>query len=181
MFLLLGFAFFPQLNAQVKSVKYELKHNQQTGLFDCYLLIDEGNAISKRERLQFFSQISLVVPTNSIVKVEKTYMPLQNNQEYKGTTPIEWDLQKPLRAPSASPKMDFYSLVPVLSPSAFYNDIKQGDKILLFSVNVKTDKLDDVRLYNTAIDPDATAIGMKGRDFTNGFCIGGAQNYYTGR
>ncbi len=168
-------------HAQVKAVNYELQYNASTGMHDCYIIIKKGNAVTMRDRVQFNSQIAVLVPTGSSLEVSKTFMPLEDNQQYKGLKPIEWKVQKPLTGPSAAPKTDFYSITPNLFPSAFYNDLKEGDKIKLFSIKVGTENYAGVRLYNKAIDPDANAIGMKGRDFNNSFSIGGPEEDYVGK
>jgi hypothetical protein len=167
--------------AQVKAINYELKYNAATGLHDCYIIIKKGHAVTMRDRVQFNSQIAVLVPTGSPVEMEKTYMPLEDNQQYTGLNPIQWKVEKPLMGPSSSPKYDFYSITPNLFPSAFYNDLAEGDRIKLFSLKVSCENSAAVRLYNKATDPDATALGMKGRDFNNSFSIGGPEEDYVGK
>jgi hypothetical protein len=167
--------------AQIQAVNYELKYNSTTGLHDCYIIIKKGSAVTMRERVQFNSQISVLVPTGSELEVAQTYMPLEDNQQYGGVNPIKWKVEKPLITPAASPRLDFYSITPNLFPSAFYNDLKEGDRVKLFSLKIGTENISGVRLFNKAVDPDATALGMKGRDFNNSFSIGGPEEDYVGK
>ena len=81
-------------------------------------------------------------------------------------------------APVPSPKNDFYAIRPVLFPSSFYNDVNQGDKIKLFTLNITSDNIKGVRLFNNGVDPGPEVTGMLGRDFNNGFCMGGPAQLY---
>ncbi len=177
----ISLAALAAVQAQIKAVNYELKYNAATDLHDCYIIIKKGQAVTMRERVQFNSQIAVLVPAGSQVEMEQTYMPLEDNQLYEGVKPIQWKVEKPLSSPIASPKHDFYSITPNLFPSAFYNDLKEGDRVKLFSFKVGSDNKAAVRLFNKAIDPDATALGMKGRDFNNSFSIGGPEEDYVGK
>jgi hypothetical protein len=69
-----------------------------------------------------------------------------------------------------------------LAPTAFYNDIKAGDEIKLFSLKVNpiVDCAEGVRLYDNQEDPNSGAAGMMGADFSNGFTIGGVEQKYAG-
>ena len=44
---------FQTVNAQINAVQYQLRFNETTNLFDCYLLIKDGNAYNENERIQF--------------------------------------------------------------------------------------------------------------------------------
>ena len=56
------FMIFQSATAQIKGVSYQLKFNEKTNLFDCFLVIKKGQAISPVERIQFNAQITLMVP-----------------------------------------------------------------------------------------------------------------------
>ncbi|HRD06849.1 MAG: hypothetical protein U0V54_08245 [Saprospiraceae bacterium] len=179
LFLLMFLGFGLQsIFAQVTAASYELVYNEKEKQFDVYLVVLEGSAQTTRHRVQFNSQISLVVPTGTTLEIVKNHNPFQDNQQYKGTVPLIWELVKPLIAPSPSPKSDFYAVRPVLFPSSFYNDVSQGDKIKLFTFKAVTDMPEEVRLYNNGVDPGPEVNGMLGRDFNNGFCMGGPAQLY---
>lgn len=165
------------LQAQITSVEYKIKHNEKTKEFDVYLVVLEGMTSSTKHRIQFNSQISFLVPTGSATTISQLYMPLQDNQELKGTLPMEWDMVKPLTAPTAMPEYDFYAVRPTLIPTSLYNQIKAGDEIKLFSFTCQTHKTESVRLFKNGIDPTSTNE-MLGRDFFNSFCIGGITDVY---
>ena len=170
------------LTGQVTAVKYFINHNDQTGLYDCHVIITEGNAKIISERTQFNAQYSIVVPTGSMVKIAHKYMPLQDHQNYTGKIPCEWRIASVIKSPEAMPEKDMYGIVPTLGPSAQYNDLKAGDTIKLFSIDVDPLPLkrNDVRLFENNSDPTSSALGMRGANFANGFTIGGVLQRYTG-
>ncbi|MBK9736425.1 MAG: T9SS type A sorting domain-containing protein [Saprospiraceae bacterium] len=180
--LLIVMLFSNSVNSQISGVNYQVKFNEQTNLFDCYLIIKEGSAKSMRERVQFNAQYTMVVPAGSTVEMAKSYMPLQNNQNYSGDTPLTWTVANSSLGPDADQFNDYVSIIPTLSPAAFYNDLKKGDAVKLFSLNILpiTDCGDNIKLFENGLDPDSQARGMMGGDFSNGFTVGGIQQKYRG-
>lgn len=170
------------VKGQVESVDYLLKYNCETNQYDVSIMILEGSASSIPERVQLNSQISIVVPTGEAIVITNKYMPLQSNQNYTGTAPLDWTMSNPIFAPASQPENDFYSIFPKLSPASFYNDLEAGDIIKLFSFTAgDSGQYDEnVRFYKNGIDPDDSAEGMSGGDFSNGFTIGSTENIYNG-
>lgn len=168
--------------SQVQSVDYSLRYNSETCLFDCYLIVNEGKTKSTVSRAQFNSQVTIVVPVTSSVYVEESYMPLRDNQEFRSNEPVAWEITNELEKPSDLSNSRLVSISPVLAPTAFYNQIKQGDEIKLFSIKVNpiVDCAKDVRLFDNQKDPNSGAEGMMGADFNNGFTIGGVEQKYAG-
>ena len=168
--------------AQVTAVQFALVHNPLTKLFDCFLYIEEGNASTMKERVQFNAQISLIVPTSSDVVIEKTYMPLIDNQTFKGNQPIKWTITSKLVSPQIAPGIDLYGITPSLAPAGFYNRLLEGEVVKLFSLNVTGDNLDKskVRIFDNEMDPKSYELGMQNGDFSNGFTIGGYYQTYKG-
>jgi len=167
---------------QVQSVDYLMKYNCETNQYDVSLKILEGSATTIPHRAQFNAQISIVVPTGEGIVITNKYMPLQSNQMYDGSAPLDWGLGNPIYSPSSQPESDFYSIVPKLSPASFYNDLQEGEQVMLFSfIAGTTGQYDDrVRFFDNGVDPDDSAAGMNGGDFSNGFSIGGATQLYHG-
>jgi len=167
---------------QIQSVDYSLRYNSETCLFDCYLIINEGKTKSTVSRAQFNSQISIVVPATSNVFVEESYMPLRDNQSYRSSEPVSWEITNELERPADLENSRLVSISPVLAPTAFYNDIKAEDEIKLFSLKVNpiANCADGVRLFDNQKDPKSVANGMMGADFSNGFTVGGVQQKYSG-
>lgn len=163
--------------SQVTAADYKIVMNNSTNEYDLYLRILEGGTKNTKQRIQFNSQIAIVVPTGNKVEITKNYMPIQDNQEYKGTLPMEWEMMKALVAPPAMPKNDFYAFRPTLIPTALYNDLKPGDEVKLFSFKCPAMKKDEVRLFKNGEDP-SSHTGMYGRDFFNSFCLGSVTNIY---
>jgi hypothetical protein len=178
-FLALIFSFCISINgyAQITSVDYKIMYNESSNQFDVYLRVLEGKTTSTKHRIQFNSQISIIVPTGAMTEITKHYMPLQDNQQLTGTTPMEWDMIKPLISPPAMPKYDVYAVRPTLMPTALYNEMKAGDEIKLFSFKCETNTPSEVRLFKNGEDPSSTPE-MFGRDFFNAFCIGSIEDVY---
>ena len=69
LFFLLCFGFgYPALKAQVMAASYELVYDEKEKHFDVYLVVLEGSASTTRHRVQFNSQVSLIVPTGAVVE-----------------------------------------------------------------------------------------------------------------
>lgn len=166
--------------AQIKSINYDLEYNPSTSLYDVYLIVDEGNAKKKFDRLQFSTQVSLVAKAGTTVSVEKTYMPLIDNANYDSAKPANWEVEAYLDAPEVSPEKAYVSVIPTGIHAYFYNDVNEGDRVKLFSVSVSPmlNCGEDLRLFANDSDPSSLEKGMKGADFKNVLYVGGlAQSY----
>jgi hypothetical protein len=173
---------FHTLSSQVREVNYKLKFNDKTNLFDCYLVIKKGNAQSPAERIQFNSQYTLVVPSGKKVKLAQNHMPLQNNRRYESKTPVLWSVTNMAISPEADTNHDYISIVPALAPTAYYNDLKEGDEVKLFSLSI-TPVINcgaDVKIFQNGVDLHSGARGMGGGDYSNGFTMGGINQKYGG-
>jgi hypothetical protein len=177
-FSLFSFYTFINVNAQIEKVALGLKFNTSTKLFDCYLKAERGQAIEARQRIQFNSQISIVTPAGSALRIEELYMPLEDNKDYNGTKPMEWKVSN---SASGLEDSDIFSIVPSIAPSSFYNNILEGEEVKLFSVSISPLPVcgQGVRLFENGVDPASNARNMSGGDFSNGFTIGGAEQKYT--
>ncbi len=168
--------------AQINNVSYRLSFNPQTNLYDCYLQVNEGLAIHAKDRVQLNAQLTILVPTGSKIEIVQNHMPLQNNQDFSGSLPMEWNKSNVVRKPASDPFYDYVSIVPQLSPASFYNELTTGDQVKLFTCKIShVDNCgDDIRLYDNQKGLPSTAIGMKGGDFSNGFTVGGIKQKYSG-
>lgn len=174
--------FLPLLSsAQIKNVSYRLDFDPSTNLYDCYLHVNEGKTSKLMDRVQLNAQLTFLIPTGASVEVAKNYMPLQDNQKFDGTKPMHWTKANVITKPASDPFHDYVSVVPQLSPTSFYNELKAGDKIKLFSLKINhVDHCgDDIKLFDNKNDLLSTEIGMNGADFRNGFTIGGIQQKYS--
>ncbi len=169
-------------SAQVDKVKYHLRYNEAVCLWEMCLVIEEGAATAPIHRAQFNSQISIVVPTGSIFTIEKSFMPLQANQNYTGTKPLTWFVNNFLSSPQSQPQSDFIGIAPVLNPTSFFNNIKAKDTIMLFRASISglSKCSEGVRIYENGKDPDSSAPGMNGGDFSNGYTMGSLDQKYSG-
>jgi hypothetical protein len=171
-----------QLDAQVTGVQYAIIYNSNTNLFDCFLFILDGEASTVQQRVQFNTQYSVIVPNGAKVNVERTIMPLVDNQKFEGTQPIAWAISSKLTSPSISPDIDIYGITPNLAPTGFYDKLSKGDLIKLFSLKFKAENIDlnKARIFNNDNDPKSYELGMGNGDFSNGFTIGGYHQIYKG-
>lgn len=159
---------------QLESVDLLMKYNCETDEYDVSMIVVEGSAMSIPERAQFNAQISLVVPTGENVVITERYMPIQNNQAYDGTEPMDWGIGNPTYSPAAMPQSDFYAVLPKLAPASFYNDLVEGDVVPLFSFTAGDSGQydEEVRFYINGVDPDDEAPGMNGADYSIGMTVG---------
>ncbi|MGB4841252.1 MAG: hypothetical protein WBP08_19750, partial [Saprospiraceae bacterium] len=154
--LIMACSFFVQTGlTQVTDVKYQIRYNTSNCRYDCYLIIVAGSATTSQQRAQFNAQYSVVVPAGSSISVAQNFMPLQNNQNYTGTTPLRWILSSSVLAPGAEPQSDFYGITPTLSPASFYNNLVAGDTIRLFSLAISPvpNCGSGIRIFRNDIDP----------------------------
>jgi hypothetical protein len=90
--LLCSYLSITQLHAQVTGVRYQLKYDTTTCLYNVNLIIASGSATSVAHRTMFNAQISFVVPNG------QTLWKLLNDlchfkvtiRAYSGTLPLEW-------------------------------------------------------------------------------------------
>lgn len=179
LFTMLGIVLLCQnLSAQINEVQYQLKFNESTNLFDCYLLITDGNATQANEKIQFNSQYTILAPANSSVQLVKSYMPLVD----KGSKAQPWSIANVSSRPAADRLHDYISVVPALTPTGFYNDLNAGDEVKLFSINILpvTNCGADVTLFENGVSPNSSAKGFRGGDFSNGFTVGTVNQIYKG-
>lgn len=178
------FFFFNTLSygQTIQSLDYLLKYDSTTCWYDFHIIILDGYAEGIGQRTQFNSQITIVIPTGTSISFADKYMPLQNNQGYNGTLPMDWNFGPTVSDPPSSPGNDFVSITPTLSPTSQYNNVYAGDTIKLFSVSVigDTNCGEGVRLYENGVDPTSSDSGMDGADFSNGFTVGGFSQLYNG-
>lgn len=168
------------VDAQITELKYLLQYNCESNHYDVKIKIMDGSANSVLERVQFNSQLTILVPTGMSFEIVDRYQPIQNNQTYQGTLPNEWSTFSPVFSPEGHDKYDFYSIAPKLAPASFFNNIEEGEEVTLFSFTVDGEAEYDerIRFFDNAID---TKLSMfEGADLRNGYSVGGATNRYNG-
>ncbi len=168
------------LDAQITELKYLLKYNCETNHYDVNIKIMDGSANSVLERVQFNSQITILVPTGMNFEIVERYQPIQNNQTYQGTEPNEWSAFSPVYSPEGHDKYDFYSIAPKLAPASFFNNIEEEEEVKLFSFAVDGEAEYDerIRFFENGIDSKLSMF--EGADLRNGYSVGGATNRYNG-
>ena len=172
--------FVNDAKSQVDSIDYQIRYNDQDCLWDFYIIIEQGNATTVPTRAQFNAQYTFVVPHGTSVGNPIGNMPLQNNQAYAGTQPTEWSYGAPAIDPPSFPGFDFYPVAPKLAPASFFNDLFEGDTVKIFSVNMSIIPScgEDVRIFNNDTDPNSSADGFGGGNFSNGYTLGSPTQLY---
>ena len=175
-----GLFLTQHVQAQVTSVNYQLKYDADSCRYDAYIIINAGSASTVARRTQTNAQYTIVVPTGTSISIARNYMPLQGNQTYTGTVPNPWLITTSAIAPGAAPEYDFHSITPSLSISSQYNNLNSGDTVKIFSLNIGRINAcgDSIRIFQNGVDPNSSAPGMGGGDFSNGFTIGGPSQRY---
>lgn len=170
------------LQAKVSSVKFMLKHKAADKSVGIYLIVHEGEAKTAKDRIQFNAQISLVVPKGLEPNRIESFMPLNGNKDYKGKEAIRWEIESKVKGPGVTPDLDYYSIVPVLQPTSFYNNLNAGDTVHLFNVYFEGSDVCfyNIRLFDNVNDPNPKSPGMAGSQFVNTFTIGGLEKVYIG-
>lgn len=163
---------------QVERVNLDLQYNEKTGLFDCYLKIEKGQTINQRDRIQCNAQISFTVRTGLEVSVAKTYFPLNDNRNYDGKDALIWYISDKIISPPAMPGYDVFNVLPMLSPTSRYHDLKEGDEVLLFSLLVENQQNSEVALFKNENYTNENEAGFYGGDFRIGFTIGDIKQKY---
>ncbi len=168
--------------AQVEKVSYSIEYNVETCLFDCYMNIEEGSTSRDGDRIQFGAQYTVVAPKNSFVQIAENYMPLIGNRNNNGNTPTKWNINSLVEGPVSNPNDAYFSISPAQAPTSYYNNLKEGDKVRLFSVKISpmVDCASGVRIFDNSKGPKSYVPGMRGGDFSNGFTMGGRKQKYSG-
>jgi hypothetical protein len=184
----------PKSYAQVTAVKYQMRYNTTTCKYDFYVIVAAGSTPAPLnvntnflQRVQGNSQVSFVVPTGTSVSFPSVlndafHYPFASNQSGTSTTPMKWQISTTVAAPAITPTLDYISITPVLSPSAHWNQQNTGDTIRIFSLDISPIPpcFNGIRLFDNGIDPNSSANGFEGADFSQGFSVGGATQDYVG-
>jgi hypothetical protein len=174
LFLLNFYVSFSQ--NQVTGVSYYMVYDTSECRYDCSIIVTEGSATFAPYRTQFNSQYTIVVPTGTVVDIEETYLPIQNNQNYSGTTPADWSIgASAFNANGLG--IDYHPISPNLNISAQYYDISENDTLKIFSFSVDGNFAcgTEVRFFENGVDQNAN-----GGDYSCGFTIGGPWEDFTG-
>lgn len=186
--------FSTQLFSQVTGVNYQIRYDTAECRYDAYVIVNSGSANIPAFRIQANAQFSVVVRPGDVVSVVESHNP----QALNGTGPAQWTVQNALTAaafnsnPSNAPNMidmDYYGMVPSLSPTAAYTSMTAGDTIKIFSFTVTPTEecTQNVRMWENwnENDPndmsgDPSSNFLNGPNFNNGFTVGLPTQRYEG-
>ena len=166
--------------SQLKDVSFQLKYEKSSNVFECYLIVNDGDAYSKKNRIQYNSQITIVTPPETELKIVESFSPLQDNAMLNGTKSTKWTIGNEVKNSSSLSEYNLHSIIPSLSPTAYYNQLDKGSSVKLFSfsVNPMPECGEGVRLYDNNKD-ESSANFYKGGDFSNSIFVGGLQKINT--
>lgn len=162
-------------NAQIKDVSFQLQYDKDKSVFNCYLIVNKGDAYSKKNRIQYNSQLTIVTPKNSVLKMVESFSPLQDNAYLNGVKPLKWFVGNELKNISTINQSNIFSIIPTVSPTAYYNNLDQNSVVKLFSFSVSPmpECAQGVRLFDNNSDNGISTDEAKGGDFSNTISIGG--------
>ncbi len=163
------------LQAQVDGVDFLIEYNDSISLYDCKIVIQEGNAFSLMDRAQSNSTFTIVVPAGRVLTVQKSYEPKAYSAPL---TPIEWAIHNSMDGPPITPELKYVSITPGIGQLYVYNNLYEGDTITIFSVYSDVEPCENrVRLFENGSDP--TSVDMPDLiDYTNGFTFGNLDLVY---
>ena len=180
--LFIGLFVADKAAAQVNGVNFVMKYNTDSCWYDCFIVINNGNAVGgSPNAIQFNSQYSIVTLAGDSIEIARNYNPKLNP-----TTPSPWVISSKIKSPSAQPENDFWSIVPTLggsTPPNYLDGLSPGDTVKLFSIRkigLTTLCGADIRIFENGVDPNSLAPGMEFSDFSNGFTIGSGNQLYEG-
>ncbi|MFT4532972.1 MAG: putative repeat protein (TIGR01451 family) [Saprospiraceae bacterium] len=164
--------------SQITGVKYMVELDDDTGYYECKLIITEGSATDYIDLIQLNSQFTIVIPIGKEIWHDENFNPLINNETQTSTDPAEWILIKYKYSPSEQPGSSYYTFSPNVDiETSSYNNLNPGDVITLFRVGGSSFNCNlDVRPIDNNLD--ATLIGAD--DYSNGFSIGATDQVYIG-
>jgi len=167
--LIVGIIF--KMDAQIEGLKYLIEYNESTNLYDCKIVIIDGEATTYPQRIQSNSLYTIVVPTGTTLTIDSLYNPTESNQFYMGTIPCLWDFGPKEISPPITPMLDYHSVYANLSPPSAFNDLHTGDTITLFSVFADIDPCEnEIRPFDNATDPSSIEM-PSGGDYSNGYTL----------
>ena len=177
------FSQFSYAQDKIEKVDFLLEYNLNDDIYHLSIIVKEGQAMGVAPRAIFNTQISIVTPSESNLIITEEVNPIRGNQNYEGTEPTQWSVSDYVHAPAADPDINIFSIVPILTPASFFNNVFEGDTILLFKFEVED--LDEgceqmVFNYDETIHPGPNDSGMNGADYSNNMSIGGSAPVYNG-
>jgi len=165
------------MQSQVTETKFMIEYDDASGNYNCNLVIVEGSATTIVQRIQFNTQFSILVPTGTNFNFVESINPIQNNANFMGIEPIEWEMNYSAIAPNEQPENDYYAFSPNIGGvTSHYNELFPGDIVTLFRVSADVACHLDIRPVDNVLDE--TSVNSK--DYSNGITIGSSDQLYFG-
>jgi hypothetical protein len=190
--------------AQVSSVRYGIKYNTTTCLYDVYMKVMSGSALTGTLQQASTAQLTIVVPTGTAIGTKNAGATKIRTQSIFSNEPKDGQIETNGSATRFDPTAwtnanaainrtnltgyDAYSFVPTVS-NAFYPPMNTGDTVVLFSINIAAPACGaGVRLWNNNVIQglavstgltDPTSANFGSDDYNNGMGIGSSNQIYT--
>ena len=162
---------------QIKEIDLLCDYEEQDAVYHVSIVIAEGSAETPAHRIQFNCQLAFVMDTSIFLSLSQRYTPLLNNVAMTSNTPMNWILKQRIDRPVQDPEHNYITVEPTLNPTAFYNNLFEGDTVRLFTLSVDKGKVcaGSVRFADPALDPPR----VNGVSVQQGFTIGGTEQLYS--
>ena len=154
-------------NTVLDDVKYKIEFDETTCLYNCFLVAENGNALSQTERLKLASTYSIAIPKDvNIVSIQSV-----------APSTMSWEIGDSIIMPVSNPLMNFYQVVTDVTPMEFYDPIYQGDEVLLFTIELDANVYGECGFRNfvNGQDPQGNMFSID-----NDFNIGGQIDIFSG-
>ena len=151
----------------ISQVRYEVRYNASTCLYEAHAHVVSGALVSPTYTIPFPSQFSVVVPA----AISDVAFSVVASVSPPG---VSWGQANSIFAPAADPAHDFhsFSMQGGGAPNA-YTVFNVGTDILLFTFSVPHVTCEDgIRCFDNNTDPNSSASGMGGINFTQSFKTG---------
>ncbi len=148
---LLAMLFAGNMTSQVRGISYALSFGASTLSYDCFIIIYKGETLSKKQGIQFNSQVSIVVPTGSNLEVSKLFMPFNDNINHKNRNSIE-----------------------LLVTDVVFS-LSEDSRLFSRSTISNENEISDIGLYENEVDKE-----IVDKEFSNGFSLGNSNQIFKG-
>jgi len=176
--LILLFCFFTisSANSQVSAVKYMIEKDEETGHFNCNLIVTEGNATEYSHLSDVNLLFSIIIPAGTEYSTFVAFNPKQDDNGTASLCTCWWPIAND-KAPIENPDYDYLALEISCQTDCYFNHLNIGDTIKLISIDFETECPGDIRPFdiNTDINPIST-----GFDYNQSFTLNNSIELYEG-
>jgi hypothetical protein len=162
------------VSGQVSQVQYDIVYNPASGLYEAHAYV-VGASLDFPSTIPFPSKFSVVVPSaisNQPFAVVQSVNP----------PGLQWSQNNSIYAPAAATDVDFHAFTMAGGGGGnAYTTFTVGTDILLFKFSIPyTGYLAGMRCFINGSDPNSSAPGMQGIDFSQSFKTSNIERFIPG-